>query len=71
MQNGGVPGADIGDVGLAPHEYLGAAKIAQLQLMRLCVDQQVLGLDVPMTHLHAVDVRQCPTHLHRQTSKAA
>ena len=60
----GRPGADVGDVGLPLHEHLGAAKVAQLELVRLCVDQQVLGLDVPMAHLHAVDVRQRPTHLH-------
>ena len=34
--------------------------------MRLCVDKQVLGLDVSMAHLHAVDVCQRPTHLHTQ-----
>ena len=56
MQNGSIPGADIGDVGLASHEHLCAAKVAKLQLMRLRVDQQVLGLDVPMTHMHVVDV---------------
>ena len=71
VRDGGIPGADIRYVGLATHEYLGTAKVAQLQLMRLRVDQQVLGLDVPMTHLHAVDVRQRPAHLHRQASKAA
>ena len=71
MHDGGIPGADIGDVGLAAHEHLGAAKVAQLQLMRLRVDQQVLWLDVPVTHLHAVDVCQRPAHLHGQTSKAA
>jgi len=60
----GRPGADVGDVGLPLHEHLGAAKVTQLELVRLCVDQQVLGLDVPMAHLHAVDVRQRPTHLH-------
>jgi len=32
--------------------------------VRLCVDQQVLGLDVPMADLHAVNMRQRPTHLH-------
>lgn len=56
MQNGSIPGADIGDVGLASHEHLCTAKVAKLQLMRLRVDQQVLGLDVPMTHMHVVDV---------------
>ena len=60
----GRPGADVGDVGLPLHEHLGAAKVAQLELVRLCVDQQVLGLDIPMAHLHAVNVRQRPTHLH-------
>ena len=62
----GRPRADIGDVGLPLHEHLGTAKVAQLELMRLCVDKQVLGLDVSMADLHAVDVRQRPTHLHTQ-----
>ena len=64
------PGADVGDVGLPLHEHLGAAEVTQLELVRLGVDQQVLGLDVAMAHLHAVDMGQRPAHLHthhRQT----
>lgn len=66
---GSIPGADVGDVGLATHQYFGAAKVTQLELMRLRVDQQVLGFDVSMTDLHAVDVRQRPAHLQKQARR--
>ena len=39
--------ADVRDVGLAAHERLGGAQVAQLQGVGVDVDQQVLGLDVP------------------------
>ena len=64
---GSRPGADVGDVGLPPHEHLGAAKVTQLELVGLRVHQQVLRLNIPMAHLHAVYVRQRAAHLHRQT----
>ena len=33
-----VAGADVADVGLPPHQHLGRAKVAQLQLVRRRVD---------------------------------
>ena len=48
-----------------PHAYLGAAEIAQLELVVLCVDQQVLRLDVPVADGVLVYVAQCTAHLVR------
>ena len=61
------PRADVGDIGLPSHEDLSTAKVAQLELVCLRVDQQVLRLDVTMAHLHAVDVCQRSTHLQTST----
>ena len=41
-----VAAADVRDVGLAPHQVLGRAEVAQLQDAGLRVQQQVLRLDV-------------------------
>mmetsp|Transcript_12686 Transcript_12686/g.54479 ORF Transcript_12686/g.54479 Transcript_12686/m.54479 type:complete len:328 (-) Transcript_12686:173-1156(-) len=57
--------ADVGDVGLRPDENLRAAKVAELELVRPRVHQQVLGLDVAVTDPAAVDVGQRPGHLVR------
>ena len=42
---------------------LGTAKVAQLQLVCGCVDEQVLGLDIPMADPLLVDVVQGAAHL--------
>lgn len=63
QQFGAAPGADVRDVWLPSHKHLSTAKITQLELVCLCVDQQVLWLDVSMAHLHAVDVCQRSAHL--------
>jgi hypothetical protein len=39
------------------------AKVTELQLMRLGVDQKVLRLNVPMTNPEGVNVRQRPAQL--------
>jgi len=51
-----VPGADVRDIGLVFDENLGAAKITQLQNARRWVQQEVLGLDIPMADALRVDV---------------
>ena len=51
-----VAGADVGNVGLPSHQHLGRPKITQLELVGAGVHQQVLGLDVSMTHSHRMYV---------------
>lgn len=46
---------------VVPH--LGRSEVAQFELLRGCVNQQVLGLDVPVAHPHAVYMRQRSAHL--------
>ncbi len=40
--------ADVGHIGLVLYQYLGAAKVAQLQHAGAGVEQKVLRLDVTM-----------------------
>lgn len=61
---GQLPGADVGDVRLPPYEHFGTAKVTQFELVRLCVDQQILWFDVSVAHLHAMNVRQRSAHLY-------
>ena len=49
------------DCSRRPH--LGGAEVAELELVRMRVDEQVLRLDVPVAHAHGVDVRQRAAHL--------
>ena len=49
--------------GCACKAYLGRAKIAELELVGLRVDKQVLGLDVAVADAHGVDVRESAAHL--------
>lgn len=51
-----VPGADVGDVGLVFDQNLGAAKIAQLEHTGRGVQEEVLGLDVPVADALRVDI---------------
>eukprot|EP00982_Pelagococcus_subviridis_P008403 30837-Pelagococcus_subviridis.AAC.18 len=60
-----IPRTNVGDVGLRADENLRAAEIAQLQHVRLAVHEQVLRLDVSVTHAAAVNVRQRSSHLIR------
>mmetsp|Transcript_11405 Transcript_11405/g.26005 ORF Transcript_11405/g.26005 Transcript_11405/m.26005 type:complete len:269 (+) Transcript_11405:215-1021(+) len=53
-----VPAADVADVGLAPDEGLGAPEVAELELLVLGVDEEVLRLDVAVTYAEGVDVGQ-------------
>ena len=53
-----VAGANVGHVRLALDQDLGAAKVAELEQVRLRVDKQVLRLDVAMAHAERMDVRQ-------------
>lgn len=47
------------------HTHLGAAEVAQLELVVLCVDQQVLRLDVSVADGVLVYVAQGSAHLVR------
>ena len=42
---------------------LGGAKVAELELVGLGVDEQVLRLDVAVAHTHGVDVGEGTAHL--------
>lgn len=53
-----VPRADVRHVGLALDEGLGTAKVAQLELLRVGIDEQILRLDVTVAYAEGVDVRQ-------------
>ena len=54
-----------------PPAYLGAAEVAELELVGAGVHQQVLGLDVAVADAHGVDVPQSPAHLHRHCPSQA
>ena len=43
--------------------HLGTTKVAELELVRCSVDQQILRLDVPVAHALGVDVSQRAAHL--------
>eukprot|EP00355_Strombidium_rassoulzadegani_P008311 CAMPEP_0168618554 /NCGR_PEP_ID=MMETSP0449_2-20121227/6133_1 /TAXON_ID=1082188 /ORGANISM="Strombidium rassoulzadegani, Strain ras09" /LENGTH=162 /DNA_ID=CAMNT_0008659435 /DNA_START=443 /DNA_END=932 /DNA_ORIENTATION=- len=51
-----VAGTDIGDVGFALDELLGAPEVAELDDIVVEVDEDVLGLDVAVADAHGVDV---------------
>lgn len=51
-----VAGADVRDIGLARDQDLGGPKVAELEDACSRVEEQVLGLDVPMTDPDGVNV---------------
>jgi hypothetical protein len=51
-----IPAADVADVRLPPDEGLRASEVAQLQLLILGIDEQVLRLDVAVAYPEGVDV---------------
>jgi len=53
-----VPAANIRHVGLSLNEGLGAAEVAQLELVVAGIEEEVLGLDVAVADAHGVDVAQ-------------
>jgi len=57
------PRADVGNVRLPLDQLLGGAKVADLHQIGLWIHQDVLGLDVPMTNLHVVNIEISPDNL--------
>ena len=50
--------ANVGHVRLTLHQNFGAAKVAELEEVRLGVDEQILRLDVAMAHAEGMNVGQ-------------
>lgn len=51
------PGAYVRDAALASQQILGAPKVAQLQRVRVGLNQQVLGLQIPVANILGVQIR--------------
>ena len=58
-----VAGTDVRYIGFTAHQMLGAAEVTQLEDACFRVKQQVLWLDVSVTHSQRVDVSQTPEQL--------
>lgn len=58
-----IPGTNVADVGLASHQDLCRAKIAELQNPGSRVEEKILGFDISVTDANRMNVSQGPHEL--------